>query len=426
MFALSRFPSSAAVYLTASVSVLTAQHLSAQNFTARSSVLSPFGVNGPLPFGVFSEFGGSSVVKGGLSYGVGLSSTYISNVLLSEDDPESDVFLGVSPTLSYTSDPEGGARVALAANYAPAASASLNNSEFSSFDQSGNVSLIISGSRTTISAFAGISQVSGADSLAVSKGFFTGTAVSLGLQAGYQLAPRTSVSAGVSSAITAYGDGSGSGNSGGGSAVGFNGYSFNLAASWAASARFGFGPSLNYSVSNSDNISVINSWGLSAVGSYKVSEKINVAASIGGQYSDNSEAGAPLGLSPTGSLNANYQIDELWSWSSTIQSGLTPSPTKRNYVINGWSISSNLNRQLLIGSVGLGLNMDFSNFERAKLIGNYTSHPASQQNIGLSLSYSRPLFRDRVGFTSSLRYTINYGDFEYSQLQLNAGLSMAF
>ena len=426
MFALRRFPSSAAVYLTASAVVLTAGLLNAQNFTARSVYLGPFGVNGPLPFGVFSEFGGSSELKGGLSYGAGLASTYVSNVLLSEDDPESDVFFSVSPTLSYTSDPEGGAEVALSANYAPAASASLNNSDFNSFDQSGNVSLIISGSRTTISAFAGISQVSGADSLAVSKGFFTGTAISLGLQAGYQLAPRTSVSAGVSSAITDYGDGSASESSGGGSAVGFNGYSFNLAASWAATARFSFGPSLNYSVSNSDNTGVINSWGLSAVGSYKVSEKINVAASIGGQYSDYSEAGAQLGLSPTGSLNANYQIDELWSWSSNIQSGLTPSPTKRNYVINGWSISSNLSRQLLIGSVGLGISMDFSNFERAGVTGNPKIPLASQQNIGLTLNYSRPLFRDRVGFTSSLRYTTNYGDFEYSQLQLNAGLSMAF
>ena len=426
MFALRRSYSSATVYLAASAIILAAVRLSAQNFTARSANLGPFGVNGPLPFGLISEFGGGPELKGGFSYGLGLASTYYSNVLLSEDNPENDVFLSVSPTLSYSTDPEGGARVAFSANYAPAASASLNNSDYNSFDQSGNVSLIISGSRTTISAFAGISQVSGADSLALSKGFFTGTAVSLGLQAGYQLAPRTSVSAGLSSATTDYGDGTASGNSGGGSAVGFNGYSLNLAASWAASARFSFGPSLSYSTSSSDNTGDINSWGLSAVGSYKVSEKIDVAASIGGQYSDYSEAGASGGLSPTGSLNANYRIDELWSWSGTIQSGLTPSPIKRDYVINGWSISSNLSRQLLIGSVGLGVNMDFSNFERAELTGKSQTILDSQQNIGLILSYSRPFFRDRVGFTSSLGYTVNYGDIEYSQFQLNAGLSMAF
>jgi hypothetical protein len=212
MLALSRFSIFKTAVYAASVVVQAVCQLSAQNFTARSSNLNPFGVNGPLPFGETSDFGGGKGLKGGFAYGIGLSSTYNSNVLLSENDPESDVFLSALPTISYTSDPEGGAPMVFSASYSPSANASLNNSEYNSFDQSGSVSMIVSGSRTKISAYAGVSQASGADSLAASQGFFTGTAVSVGLQASYQLAPRTSVSAGWSSSITDYGDGTTNGN----------------------------------------------------------------------------------------------------------------------------------------------------------------------------------------------------------------------
>ncbi len=426
MFAFLRFPNPKTTVSAAVVFLHAACGLSAQNFTARSANLNPFGVNGPLPFGQLPEFGGGAGLKGGFAYGIGLSSVYNSNVLLSENDPESDVSLSVLPTLSYTSDPEGGAPMVISANYSPSANASLNNSDYNSFDQTGSVSMIVSGSRTTLSAFAGISQASGADSLAASQGFFTGTAISLGLQGSYQLAPRTTVNAGWSSSVTDYGESVGDTGTAGGSSVGFNGYSANLGASWAATERLSFGPSLSYSTSSSDTTEDFSTWGFSMVGSYKMSEKIQVAASMGIQYADYSQEGESGGLSPTGSLNANYQINDLWSWSSSIQSGLTPSPTGSNYVINGWSVSSNLSRQLLIGSAGIGVNMNFSNFDSVGPPGAFPESQEAQQNLGLTLNYSRPLFNDRVDFTSSLLYNLNYGDIEWSQIQISAGLNMAF
>lgn len=429
MLAFLRFSKPNAAVYAAVVFVQAASGLNAQNFTARSANLNPFGVNGPLPFGKLSEFGdlgGGLGLKGGFSSAIGLSSVYDSNILLSENDPESDVTLSASPTLSYTSDPEGGAMMVLSAVYAPSASASLNNSDYNSFDQLGSFSMVVSGARTTISAFVGISQNSGADSLAASQGFFTGTAISLGLQGSYQLAPRTSLSGGWSSSITDYGESAGDTGSAGSSAVGFGSHSFNVGASWAATERLSFGPSLSYSTSSSDATEDFSTWGFSMVGSYMVSEKIQVSASMGIQYSDYSEEGESGGLSPTGSLNASYQINELWSFSSSIQSALTPSPTGTNYALNGWSISSGLSRQLLIGSVQIELNMDFSNFDSVGPPGTAPENQEAQQNIALSLGYSRPLFRDRVGFSSSVVHTVNYGDVEWSQFQLNASLNMAF
>lgn len=400
--------------------------LSAQNFTARSSNLNPFGVNGQLPFGEIPSIVGAKGIKGGFGLGLGLSAAYNSNVLLSENDPESAVSMSVSTPLSYTTDPEGGAPMIITATYSPSASVYFDNSDFNSLDQSGSLGMVYAASRTTISAFAGVSQTSGADSLAASQGFFTGTAVSLGLQLDYQLAPRTSINAGLSSSITDYGAGS-FGNSGN-SAVGFSNYTATFGASWAATERFSFGPSLSYSTNVSDSVEDFNSWGFSMVGSYKASERIQVSASMGFAYTEFSEAGTSSDVSPTGSLNASYQIDELWSWNASIQSGISPSPTGSNYVINGWSISSNLNRQLLIGSAGIGLLMDFSNYQSVGPTGVFQASQENQQNIALLLNYSRPLpfFNDRLVFSSSLVHTVNYGDFEYTQVVVNAGLNLAF
>jgi hypothetical protein len=415
MFVHPRFSLLQAVYGVLIVAQVTCV-VSAQNFTARSANLNPFGVNGPLPFGQMSDFGGGKGLKGGFATGIGLSSAYNSNILLSKDDPESDITFSLSPTLNYTTDPEGSARMALSATYAPTGNVSLSNSEYSSFDQSGSVSMIISGSRTTISAFAGISQDSGVDSLAVSEGFLTGTAVSLGIQMGYQLAPRTSISAGLSSSITDYGDGS---------AVDFNGYSLNLGGSWAATERLNFGPSLSYSTSSSDNSNTgdIDTWGASIVASYKVSEKIQVSGSIGAQFSNYSQEGGSGDFSPTVSLNANYQIDELWSWNGSIHPGIIPSPTQASYSINAWSISSGLNRSLLIGSLGMGVDMQFSYYES---IGPVSTSQDGENNIGVFMSYGHPFFSDRIGFSSSIRYVRSFGESEWSQIQLNAGLNMTF
>ena len=393
--------------------------MSAQNFTTRTADLSPFGVNGPLPFGETPDFAGGKVLKGGFAYGVGLSTNYDSNILLTEDDPDGDVSLILAPTLSYTSDPEGGAPMVITANYSPSATAYLNNSEFNSIDQSGNIAMVVSGSRTTISAFAGVSQNSGADSLAASQGFFTGTSLSLGLQASYQLAPRTSIVGGCSSTLSDYGSGSVEGAS----ATGYNGYSANLGGFWSATERLSFGPNFSYSNTTSDNTGDINSYGFSMQGAYKVSEKIQVAASIGAQYSQYSLEGSSGDITPMGSLNASYQINELWSWSNSIQSGLTPAPTQADYLINNWFFATMLNRQFLEGSAGVGLNYQLSNY---KSIGPAGPPLDNQQNLSLILSYQRPLFLGRVDFNSSFYYAINSGQGEWSQIQLNLGLSTQF
>ena len=125
----------------------------------------------------------------------------------------------------------------------------------------------------------------------------------------------------------------------------------------------------------------------------------------------------------TGSLNASYKINELWSWSGSIQSGVVPSPTQTNYVINSWSIASTLNRSLLIGSLQMGLDMVFSNFDQVGVVG--TTQEA-EQNMSVVVAYSRSIFSDRLGFNTSINYALNSGQNEWSQIQLSAGLNLGF
>ena len=384
----------------------------AQDFTIRLANSNPFGVNGPLPFGKPLEINAGKGFKGGIGGGVNLQSTYNSNFFQSENNQESEYSTEISPSIGYSTDPEGGARILITAGYSPTAINYLNNTELNGVDQSGYASLVISGSRTVISAYGGYVQQSGVDRFA--GGFVTGSQLSFGLSGTYQLAPRTSVFANWAPSLVDYGQSS---------IIGFSNYSVSVGGSWAATELFNFGPSLSYSTSNSDNTGALDSWGFSAQASYKAAERIQLSGSFGlqlSQYSRDSEADK---LNFTGSLSAAYQINELWSWGGSIQSGVVPSPTQTNYVINSWSISSSLNRSLLRGSIAFGLDMAFSNFEQ---VGAVRTSQDAEQNMSANLTYARPIFSDRLGFSTSISYTLNSGQSQWSQIQLNAGLNIGF
>jgi len=384
----------------------------AQDFTIRFANLNPFEVNGPLPFGEPFGLAEGKDFKGGVNYGVGLHSTYDSNFFQTSSNRESEFSTILSPHLAYSTDPEGGARIQMSADYSPVARAYRNNPHFNGVDQSANVSMVIYGSRTVISAYAGYTQESGNDRFA--NEFVTGSALGVGIRGSYQLAPRTSVFANWAPSSVDYGDGS---------VIGSSGYSLSLGGWWAATEYFSLGPNLSYVTINSDNTGTRDSWRTSVQASYKMAESILVAASLGLQYSQNSRESKSGSTDLTGSLNASYQINELWWWSSSIQSGIVPSPTQTNYLINNWSISSSLNRSLVIGSIGVGVDMAFSNYEQ---VGAVQTPQGAEDNLSAVLTYSRPIFGNRLGFNSSVRYVVNSGQKDWSQIQMNIGLSMGF
>lgn len=392
-------------------SFLKAQSVGGQNFVARSGSLSPFGANGALPFGQALGFVTNAGIKGGFSSGISLSSLYDSNFFQDSGGGEEEVTFTLTPSLSYTTDPEGGAPLMLAASYSPSANWYFNNPDLDGFNQGGSVSAVISGSKTVISMYASYSVQSGVDRLA--GGFLTGSALSVGFRASYQLAPRTSIYASFTPTIVDYEQGS---------LTGFSDYAMTVGGFWAATELLSVGPSIGYSTSSSDNTGDFDSWSLSGNVNYQATMRISLAASLGLQVSSYSQDSSS-NMNATGNLNASYRINELWALSNSIQSGLTPSPNQTNYVINNWSISSMLSRSLLIGSAGIGVDLQFSSFDQ---VGPTSVSQENEQNLGLVLSYSRPVFLDRVNFHTSLRYALNKGQEESSQVLVNLGLSYSF
>lgn len=387
--------------------------LSAQSFTTRTAGFDPFGVNGPLPFGETLVPGdGIPPFKGGFGYGIGIQSIYDSNFFQTEDDEESEFSTNLLPTINYTTDPEGGAMVAISASYAPVVRLNSNNTDLNGIDQNGNVSIIVAGARTMISAYAGYTQESGTDQLA--GGYVTGSSMNFGIRGSYQLAPRTSIYAGWSTSISDYDEGS---------AEGFDDYAVNFGGFWAATERLSFGPNISFTTSESDISGTRDAWGVSLQATYIASERIRLAGSLGVEHSKYSSGFDSGGLSLTGSLNASYQINELWALSAAVQSGVVPSPIQTNYEINNWSVSTVLTRKLLIGSLGFGVDFNHSVYDQ---VGPAGSTPENEETLAFLLTYQRSFFLDRVGFNTSLRYTVNDGASEWSQFQLSAGLNMEF
>jgi hypothetical protein len=60
-----------------------------------------------------------------------------------------------------------------------------------------------------------------------------------------------------------------------------------------------------------------------------------------------------------------------------------------------------LSRQLTTGSISGGLSFNVDQYESVGLV--TVVDRDDEQNMGVFLSYGRPLFSDRIGFNSSLR-----------------------
>jgi hypothetical protein len=125
----------------------------------------------------------------------------------------------------------------------------------------------------------------------------------------------------------------------------------------------------------------------------------------------------------SGSLSASARINELWSWRVSIQSGFVPSPTQGNFVINSWTLRSQLNRVLDIGGAALGVDLELADNER---VGAGGGTSGSEDFASVFLSYGRPLFNERMDFSTTIRYSENSGQNDWSQVQLTAELGISF
>lgn len=374
----------------------------------------PFGLDRVFSFGIGGGVlpGITSDIKGGVGLGISSSVGYNSNFFQDEHNGQSEFTATLTPSITYTSDPEGGAPTMFSASYNPSYNAYLHHSDLNRFNQSADAALVVRGSRTTLSLVGGYQQISGTDRLAGQ--FVEGALLNFGLQGSYQLAPRTSLNAGANYSTTTYFTGS---------SVGAEVFGANAGASWAATERFSFGPAFSYSTTKSDNIGMRDSSSVSVQANYQASEKIHVSGSLGVQFSSNSRDSGSTTAGLTGGLDAIYVIDERWAWNASVQYVTVPSPTQENYVVKDLSLSTGLSRQLKIGVVTAGVNSSLSKYES---VGAVSSAIDNDRNLSLNLGYSRGFLNDRLGFSSSVSYVVDRGQTDWDQVLVNMSLHLNF
>jgi hypothetical protein len=86
-------------------------------------------------------------------------------------------------------------------------------------------------------------------------------------------------------------------------------------------------------------------------------------------------------------------------------------------------ISTALTRQLLRGSIGLGLDLNTANYEQ---VGAASTTLEDDNSMGVFLSYQRNFLRDRLDFQSRIYYVSNNGQEDWSQVQVSIGLGIQF
>jgi hypothetical protein len=156
---------------------------------------------------------------------------------------------------------------------------------------------------------------------------------------------------------------------------------------------------------------------------YSVARRIQLLASLGLDYTTANRDGGNDEVGLAGDLSALYSINELWIWQNSIRYITIPSPTERNYIINNFGISSQLNRQLLRASVSIGLDMNISDYER---IDATNSSLETDTNFGIFTSYTRTLLTERLDFQTRIRWATNNGQQDWSQFQVSAGITLNF
>lgn len=374
----------------------------------------------PLGFGSFIpaiedlDLGFRGKFKGAIHYGIGLEADYNSNFFLSETNEKSEFSALIAPWFRYVSDPEGGASAVLAANYRPVINTFLHNSDLNGVDHSGDISLKLRGSRTEITMFARQLEASTTDRLT---GVFSQTTVStLGIRANRQLASRTFLNAGWTYAMSDY------------DSVTSEGSEINTAyigGMWRATERISLGTTLRYDTTDSDNIGSRDAFAVLMEARYRVGERLFFSATLGPEYAETTDS---LGVDDdniriSGSIAAQYEINERWSWTNRLRTATVPSPTETNFLVNDIYLSSILEHRLRKGVLTGGIDCNFSQYED---VGTTLTNRSDEQTYSFFIGYRRNFFSDRLEFDSRIRYAFNDGLVDWDQWFVTTGLGLRF
>ena len=348
-------------------------------------------------------------IKGGMNLALQVGAIYDSNFFLDESNGESETSFYASPLIEYISDPEGGAKSSFAVSYRPSFTAYNENSEYNDVDHVGEVRWTIRGSRTELTLYCRYDELSGTDRL--SGEFVNGSLFTGGMRLERRLASRTIGYLGASSAISDYSQSD---------LQGAQVDSVFLGGLWEATSRTAYGSTVRYSHISGDGVPDVDAWALLLEARHMVSDRINLSASVGPEYAQDGDADR---LGVTGFLRATYNFAERWAWINSIRHALVPTSTSSNQLVDDLVVSTTLQRSLERGSIGGGLEYRYSEFVN---IGRDADLRNDEQNAAFVLSWSRPLFTDRLALDTSARYAFNSGRSDWEQFLFALALRSSF
>jgi hypothetical protein len=348
-------------------------------------------------------------IKGGMNLALQVGAIYDSNFFLDESNAESETSFYASPLIEYISDPEGGAKSSFTVSYRPSFTAYNENSEYNDVDHVGEVRWTIRGSRTELTLYSRYDELSGTDRL--SGEFVNGSLFTGGMRLERRLASRTIGYLGASSAISDYSQSD---------LQGAQVDSVFLGGLWEATSRTAYGSTVRYSHISGDGVPDIDAWALLLEVRHMVSDRINLSASVGPEYAQDGDADR---LGVTGFLRATYNFAERWAWINSIRHALVPTSTSSNQLVDDLVVSTTLQRSLERGSIGGGLEYRYSEFVN---IGRDADLRNDEQNAAFVLSWSRPLFTDRLALDTSARYAFNSGRSDWEQFLFALALRSSF
>ncbi|MCW1922886.1 outer membrane protein transport protein [Luteolibacter arcticus] len=351
-------------------------------------------------------------LKGGFDFGVGALLTYDSNFFLSEDYTVSELTADVNPWITYRTDPEGGAEFSFEGRYAPSFLAYLNNEDLNGINHSGGVLFKYAATRTTIQVYADYDEVSMADRLV--GGFIEGSILGYGISGSYQLGPRTALLAGWSASQSDYSSGARSGS---------DIYTSEVAGLWDATERLRIGPSITYTMTESDSTGERDAVALLVKTRYQFGERILLDAAGGLEYSKNSRSNEGWEPGFTGRLAADYMLSHLWTFRAGVRYSTVPSPNNLNYLVNDLSFTSAIVRNFERSSLELGVGVSFSDYEA---VGVVVGNREDDEFMNAYLTYRRNLYSDRVNFESTVKCATNTGQKDWSQWQITTGISVDY
>jgi hypothetical protein len=332
-------------------------------------------------------------VRRGLGGSASLSGVYASNPSLgyagAGESEGSDFYLTLGGGLHY-----GGSYSdwSYSANYGGGYSEYFENSELSGFNHNAGLAAAYDGGRFDASMNVGFGFGNGANRYygAVVEEL----SVNYGLNASYQIGPKTSVTGSFSQSLT---------DATGENSVNTDSFTASAAAFWAYSPLTQFGPGISYSKMEGD--SSMDSVGVNFNVIHKLAQKLSLNSQVGMNFNDFDD-GESSDPSLSAAVGMGYRPSPLWGMSLSLFRGFQAKPTKSGGFDELTSISLGYNRNIRKFTLGLGASYSYND---AKTEGSRATDRPDAEYVNLNSSLSMPLFAGRASGSIFVSYSGQIG-----------------